>query len=285
MDIHSIDWSATPWEPVREGVERKAFSGEGATVSLNRLQPGHEPRPHDHPHEQIVYILAGQIDFHVGETVTRLGPGGLLGRAAQRPPLGRRGGRRAGAQPRRLHAQARRVRGLTTRAKEGLRMTTPNTLIFVDLASDDPAAAGKFYAEVFGWRDDERPLGVFHRMVPGGNFINPGRLGERDRQPAPRHLQRRQRPPASEPGRCRAARAGRRRPQGAGLDPGRRRPVARGHPEAGAATAARRCSGRDHYWKEFNGFNHAFRDPWGNEIILWVKGGADPQIPPNYTRE
>ena len=42
---------------------------------------------------------------------------------------------------------------------------------------------------------------------------------------------------------------------------------------------------KDHYWKEFNGFNHAFRDPWGNEIILWVKGGSDPQIPPNYTQE
>ena len=52
-------------------------------------------------------------------------------------------------------------------------MNTPNTLIFVDLASDDPAAAGRFYAEVFGWQDDARPLGIFHRMVPGGNFINP----------------------------------------------------------------------------------------------------------------
>src|SRR5580692_12558296 len=58
--------------------------------------------------------------------------------------------------------------------KRGAEMsTTPNTLIFVDLASDDPAAAGRFYAEVFGWRDDDRPLGVFHRMVPGGNFLNP----------------------------------------------------------------------------------------------------------------
>ena len=26
---------------------------------------------------------------------------------------------------------------------------------------------------MFGWRDDARPHGVFHRMVPGGNFINP----------------------------------------------------------------------------------------------------------------
>lgn len=78
MDLKSIDWNATPWERVREGVERKAFSGDGATVSLNRLRPGHEPRPHSHPHEQIVYILQGQIDFHVGDAVKRLGPGGLL---------------------------------------------------------------------------------------------------------------------------------------------------------------------------------------------------------------
>ena len=52
-------------------------------------------------------------------------------------------------------------------------MSQPNTLIFVDLASDDPAAAGKFYEEVFGWRNDERPFGIYHRMVPGGQFPNP----------------------------------------------------------------------------------------------------------------
>jgi predicted lactoylglutathione lyase len=42
---------------------------------------------------------------------------------------------------------------------------------------------------------------------------------------------------------------------------------------------------RDHYWKEFNGFNHAFEDPWGNEIVLWGKAGKDPIIPDGYTRE
>jgi quercetin dioxygenase-like cupin family protein len=78
MDLHSIDWNTLPWERVREGVERKAFSGDGATVALNRLMPGHEPRPHHHPNEQIAYVIAGQIDFHVGEKIVRLGPGGLL---------------------------------------------------------------------------------------------------------------------------------------------------------------------------------------------------------------
>lgn len=78
MTPKNVDWNQIPWERVREGVERKAFSGDGATLSLNRLQPRHEPRPHSHPHEQIVYILEGHIDFHIGEAVTRLGPGGLL---------------------------------------------------------------------------------------------------------------------------------------------------------------------------------------------------------------
>ncbi len=78
MDLHSIVWDEMPWTPVREGVERKAFSGEGATVAMNRLQPGHEPRPHSHPHEQIAYIISGQIRFFVGGEEKLLGPGGVL---------------------------------------------------------------------------------------------------------------------------------------------------------------------------------------------------------------
>lgn len=78
MNIPRIDWNAIPWTPVREGVERKAFSGEGATLALHRLMPKHEPRPHDHPYEQLVYILAGTIEFHVGDEIHVLGPGGLL---------------------------------------------------------------------------------------------------------------------------------------------------------------------------------------------------------------
>ena len=78
MNLHAIDWNSIPWTPVREGVERKAFSGEGATVALHRLQPGHEPRPHSHPQEQIAYIMSGTIRFFVGGVEHLLGPGGLL---------------------------------------------------------------------------------------------------------------------------------------------------------------------------------------------------------------
>ncbi len=78
MKIPTVDWSKIDWQPVRPGIDRKAFSGDGATVALHRSKPGHEPRPHAHPYEQIVWIIEGKVDFHVGADSVRLGPGGLL---------------------------------------------------------------------------------------------------------------------------------------------------------------------------------------------------------------
>lgn len=159
-----------------------------------------------------------------------------------------------------------------------------NTLIFVDLASDDPAAAGRFYAEVFGWENDARPEGIYHRMVPGGFFKNQDgsdsaignlHLGIFDAKNARPHPD-----PAGVAPR--------------GISQDGRKPriwILIGDddtPERILDTAERlgaRILWRNHYWKEFNGYNHAFVDPWGNEILLWGKAGAEPNIPDNYTRE
>jgi quercetin dioxygenase-like cupin family protein len=62
----------------RPGVTRKSFSGEGATLAWGELSPGHEPRPHTHPHEQIVYIVAGHGTFTVGEETTEVQQGDML---------------------------------------------------------------------------------------------------------------------------------------------------------------------------------------------------------------
>ena len=62
----------------RPGVRRRSFSGEGATIAFTTLDPGHEPGPHSHPNEQIVYILAGRVRFVVGEEETVAGPGDML---------------------------------------------------------------------------------------------------------------------------------------------------------------------------------------------------------------
>ena len=162
--------------------------------------------------------------------------------------------------------------------------TTPNTLIFVDLAADDPATAGRFYAEVFGWRDDARPEGVFHRMVPGGNFPNPDgsesqignlHLGIFKAATARPHPKPEGAPPRVLAGEGRKARVWILVGDGKSYEEILKRAVDRGARELW----------RDHYWKEFNGYNHAFVDPWGNEIVLWGKAGPDPTVPANYTRE
>jgi predicted enzyme related to lactoylglutathione lyase len=163
-------------------------------------------------------------------------------------------------------------------------MSQPNTLIFVDFPSDDTVAAADFYHEVFGWTVEGRPTGVFHRAVPGGYFpLDDGsdspvgnlHLGIYDVNNARPH------------------------PDPAGVEP---RTVGRGgrglrvwiligdddtedaildRAEANGA----KILWRHHYWAEFNGFNGAFLDPWGTEVVLWGKGGDDPQIPEGYTHE
>jgi quercetin dioxygenase-like cupin family protein len=77
-NVSTDNWSSMPWEEVRPGVKRKVFTGEGATLSLNHIEPGHQPKPHSHIHEQVVYIIEGQCEFHVGNSVYPLAEGGLL---------------------------------------------------------------------------------------------------------------------------------------------------------------------------------------------------------------
>lgn len=163
-------------------------------------------------------------------------------------------------------------------------MPYPNTLIFVDLVSDDPDAAGAFYADVLGWEDDSRLDGNYHRMVPGQNFRlqdgSPSEVGNL-------HVGI---------GNCANLRP---HPDPAGVEP---RSLSKEGRKAriwilvsdddsvdrildAAESRGAKILWRNHHWKEFNGYNHAFRDPWGNEIVLWGKAGENPQIPDNYTRE
>lgn len=164
-------------------------------------------------------------------------------------------------------------------------MTYPNTLIFVDFPSDDPAASAQFYAEVFGWNVEPRPEGVFHRIVPGQNF----QIDDEGTQGPTGNLHM---------GIFNVANA-RPHPDPAGVEPrtlsrdGRAARVwilvSEDDSQDRILDTAERLGAtvlwRNHYWKEFNGYNGAFVDPWGNTLILWSKGGPDPQIPEGFTRE
>jgi predicted enzyme related to lactoylglutathione lyase len=156
-------------------------------------------------------------------------------------------------------------------------MVIPNTLIFVDLPSPDPPATADFYREVFGWEVEGRPAHVFHRIVPGGEFLlddgtasgvgnlHMGIYDVHTALPDP-NLQ-----PAG----------GTDRPSGplprvyilVSPDDSQDRILAR------AEALGAEILWRDWYWSEFNGFHSSFRDPWGTQIVLWTKGGESPSVP------
>ncbi len=78
MSFNQSNFEQIEWEIVREGVKRKVYTGEGGTISLNELTPGHSPKPHSHSYEQIVYIMQGEGDFFIDGVKHHLTQGGLL---------------------------------------------------------------------------------------------------------------------------------------------------------------------------------------------------------------
>lgn len=76
--IHSGNWNDLTEVVLREGVSRKAFTGEGATLAINYFKPGHTTMPHAHKYEQIAMILEGEAEFYIGDEMVRLTKGGVI---------------------------------------------------------------------------------------------------------------------------------------------------------------------------------------------------------------
>lgn len=131
----------------------------------------------------------------------------------------------------------------------------PNTLVFVDFPSPDPAATQRFYEAVFGWQIEGRPTGDFHRIVPGEG-LHLGIYNERSQVPNP------QPDPSLQRGR--------------GLMP--RTYILVENPPDSYLPAVEANGGtvlwREAYWGEFDGWHASFLDPHGNQIIMWYKRPA-----------
>lgn len=86
-----FDWATVPGHPVRPGVTRKAFTGEGALLLITELGPGSVESPHTHPFEQLVFVLEGDVEFTLGDekravsagSVFRIPPGTPHGASAR----------------------------------------------------------------------------------------------------------------------------------------------------------------------------------------------------------
>ena len=82
-------------ERITDKISRRVVAGEQGMIVWWSIKAGAHAAAHKHPHEQIVYILQGQIDFHIEDEVRRLGPGGLL----VVPPNARHWGEVVGDEP------------------------------------------------------------------------------------------------------------------------------------------------------------------------------------------
>ncbi len=56
-------------------VRRTLVSGDNLTLVEIRLAPGAEVPEHTHPHEQAGHVTSGEVQFRIGGTEHRLGPG------------------------------------------------------------------------------------------------------------------------------------------------------------------------------------------------------------------
>lgn len=63
-----------PYKKKRDRVFIKSITGENAQLTFIRLEPG-EITDHHHPHEQMGYILAGQVELTVDGNTKVLGSG------------------------------------------------------------------------------------------------------------------------------------------------------------------------------------------------------------------
>ena len=55
-----------PWERVTDKIERRVLAGQQGMIVWWKMKAGAHAAAHRHPHEQIVWMLKGKMDFRIG---------------------------------------------------------------------------------------------------------------------------------------------------------------------------------------------------------------------------
>lgn len=92
MPEHFINRQACTPREVFPGVVIRAFSGAQMTLARVELAPGAVVPEHSHPHEQVGYLVEGELEFTIAGQTERLQagqmwciPGGVAHRAVAGP--------------------------------------------------------------------------------------------------------------------------------------------------------------------------------------------------------
>jgi quercetin dioxygenase-like cupin family protein len=76
--VSGVYHSESDWPEVEAapGVQRRVLScGNQVMVVQFRIAAGAEVPAHTHPHEQVGHVVAGRMQFRIGDEVRDLGPG------------------------------------------------------------------------------------------------------------------------------------------------------------------------------------------------------------------
>jgi quercetin dioxygenase-like cupin family protein len=55
-----------PWERINDKIERRVLAGKHGMIVWWKVKAGAHAAAHQHPHEQIVWMLKGKMDFRIG---------------------------------------------------------------------------------------------------------------------------------------------------------------------------------------------------------------------------
>jgi quercetin dioxygenase-like cupin family protein len=55
-----------PWERINDKIQRRVLAGSNGMIVWWKLKAGASAAAHSHPHEQIVWMLKGRMDFRMG---------------------------------------------------------------------------------------------------------------------------------------------------------------------------------------------------------------------------
>ncbi len=67
--------SALPEEHLGDKISRRTLSGKQGMIVWWKMKAGAHAAAHKHPHEQIVYMLTGRMEFRIGSEKRTMGPG------------------------------------------------------------------------------------------------------------------------------------------------------------------------------------------------------------------
>jgi quercetin dioxygenase-like cupin family protein len=76
--VTMANWAKIKGVGGRAGVTRRVFSGSKSMMVMSEILPSAKPYLHDHPHEQLTYIVSGTCRLVIGDDTVDMVAGDVI---------------------------------------------------------------------------------------------------------------------------------------------------------------------------------------------------------------